>query len=92
MNWLSRHAEIIGTLAAALTTIAFFPQVRRSWQLRGKRDGELSWGMLILFATGVAMWFVYGNLIGSKAIIFGNSVTGALLVAIFVFKLWPQRG
>ena len=45
--------ELIGFWAALLTTIAFAPQVLRTWRLGGH---ELS--MLSLFGAGVTLWFV----------------------------------
>jgi MtN3 and saliva related transmembrane protein len=47
--------ELIGFAAGVLTTVAFAPQVLRTWRLGGF---ELSWTMLSLFATGVSLWLV----------------------------------
>jgi MtN3 and saliva related transmembrane protein len=76
-------------LAAVLTTSAFFPQVLRTWRLRSeKHRQELSWTMLILFGTGVGLWFVYGYFRASGPIMLANGATGILILAIVVIKAW----
>ena len=45
--------EIVGFVAAALTTLATVPQVYKSWKTHHTAD--LSWGWLILVITGVAV-------------------------------------
>jgi MtN3 and saliva related transmembrane protein len=44
-----------------LTTIAFLPQVIKTWKSRSAKD--LSLGMFSLFCTGVALWLAYGFLV-----------------------------
>ena len=56
MNWVSSYTEYVGMMAAFFTTVAFLPQVIRSWQFRGRQSGELSGAMLLLFGAGVGMW------------------------------------
>ena len=43
------HPDLIGGVAAVLTTIAFIPQVIKSWQTRSTRDVSL--GMFVIFGT-----------------------------------------
>jgi MtN3 and saliva related transmembrane protein len=64
--------ELIGFWAALLTTIAFAPQVIRTWRLGGH---ELSWSMLSLFGSGVTLWFVYGYLRQSMPLMLANGLT-----------------
>jgi MtN3 and saliva related transmembrane protein len=56
-----------------------------------KHGQELSWTMLILFGTGVGLWFVYGYLLASGPIMLANGATGILILAIVVIKAWPSR-
>ena len=79
------NADLIGSLASTLTTIAFVPQVWRAWKTRSARD--LSLPMYLIFTTGVALWFVYGLLIGSVPIIVGNAVTLVLAGAVLAMKV-----
>jgi MtN3 and saliva related transmembrane protein len=41
----------------------------------------------IAFACGIALWLVYGQLIGSWPVILSNCVTLVLVLAILVLKL-----
>ena len=77
--------EAIGFTAAALTSIAFAPQVLRTWRL--KRAGELSMLTLVAQTAGVSIWIVYGLSIGSAPVIASNAVTLALMLFLVVFKL-----
>jgi len=79
----------IGFLAGALTTMAFWPQLRRTWMTRSAADVSL--GMLLTFTTGVMLWLVYGLLLQSWPIILTNLVTFVLTVAILILKLRYSR-
>ena len=88
MNWLSDQSELIGYCAGALTTIAFLPQLIRTW-----RSGAhaLSGWMLALFGTGVSLWFVYGLLRNSRPIMLANGLTDLQVLMILVLKLRPAK-
>lgn len=77
--------ELIGYLAAALTTIAFIPQVLYTWRLRSGRG--ISLGMYSAFTGGVALWLVYGILLDAWPIIVANVITLTLALAILAMKL-----
>lgn len=78
-------SEIIGYLAALLTTCSFVPQ---AWLTFRTRDvSGISLGMYSVFTTGVALWLVYGLLLGAWPIVAANAVTLALALAILVMKL-----
>ena len=79
------NAHWIGALASALTTIAFVPQVWRVWKTRSTHD--LSLTMYLVFTTGVALWLVYGVMIGSWPIIVGNAITVVLAGTVLAMKL-----
>jgi len=79
----------IGFVAGALTTIAFWPQLRRTWMTKSADDVSL--GMLLTFTTGVLLWLVYGLLLKSWPIILTNLITFVLTVAILILKLWFRR-
>jgi uncharacterized protein with PQ loop repeat len=53
---LSRDAG--GAAAAFCTTVSYVPQLRKCWQTG--QTGDLSLRMLLLLATGLALWLVYG--------------------------------
>lgn len=76
---------LIGFVAGGLTTIAFIPQLVKTWKSRSAEDVSL--GMLVIFCTGVALWLVYGLLIGAWPVILANVVTLVLALAILLLKL-----
>lgn len=75
---------MIGVAAGALTTIAFLPQVIKTWRSRSAKG--LSLGMFSIFCTGVSLWLVYGFLVGDLPIILANLVTLVLSITLLVFK------
>ena len=44
----------LGLLAGSLTTIAFLPQVIRTWRTRSTAD--ISLVMFLILCTGIALW------------------------------------
>ncbi|MGF1671913.1 MAG: SemiSWEET transporter [Balneolaceae bacterium] len=80
---------LIGLIAAACTTIAFVPQVLKTWKSKTAKD--LSLGTFSLFTTGIVLWLVYGFLIMDLPIIAANAVTLLLVAAILFFKLTFDR-
>src|SRR6185437_9409554 len=75
----------LGLLAGMLTTIAFLPQVIRTWKSKSTKD--LSLAMLGTFTTGVFCWLIYGLMIDSLPIILANSITFVLAGANVTLKL-----
>ena len=79
------NIEIVGLIAGVLTTIAYLPQVRKTW--RTKSVKELSLSMYIVMFVGVMLWLTYGVLLQSISIILANIVTGALTSTLIYLKL-----
>jgi MtN3 and saliva related transmembrane protein len=79
------HTEIIGAIAATLTTIAFVPQAHKV--LVYKDTHSLSLGMYLIFTIGVVLWGVYGYLRDDWVIIAANAITAVLCLAILVMKV-----
>ncbi len=77
--------EIIGLVAAVLTTTSFIPQVVKTWKT--KSAGNLSLTMYIAMFIGIVLWLVYGIHLGSLAMILANSATALLTLVIIIFKL-----
>jgi MtN3 and saliva related transmembrane protein len=76
---------IIGLAAAFCTTVAFLPQVVKTWTTRSTRD--ISLGMFLVFSLGILFWLIYGLLIGDLPLIAANGVTLALALTILFLKL-----
>ena len=81
--------EVIGTLAACLTTASFVPQVWLSFRTRDVSGVSL--GMYSVFTAGVALWLAYGVLLGSRPIVLANTVTLLLALLILGMKLHYGR-
>jgi MtN3 and saliva related transmembrane protein len=88
MDWVGLNTEAIGFCAAILTTVAFTPQVVRTWRRGGD---ELSWVMLALFGAGVGLWFVYGYLRMSGPLMLANGLTGLQVLVLLVLKVSRSR-
>jgi MtN3 and saliva related transmembrane protein len=78
--------EIIGYLAAILTTASFLPQAILT--IKTKDTKSLSLSMYAMFTLGVLFWLIYGLSIADKAIIFANSITLILAAAILSVKIY----
>lgn len=77
--------DLIGTLAAVLTTISFLPQALHTFRTKDVRG--ISLGMYSAFTLGVALWLVYGLLLGAWPVVVANVITLALAATILVMKL-----
>ena len=77
--------ELIGSTAALLTTMSFVPQAWKTWRTRDVSGISLL--MYSAFTLGVALWLVYGWLLGAWPIIIANAVTLSLALGILGMKL-----
>jgi len=82
-------ARLIGYIAGTLTTLAFVPQVVRTW--RNRSADHFSLTMLIAFSIGVALWVAYGFLLHEPPIIVFNVITLGLALVLLWMKLTRQR-
>jgi MtN3 and saliva related transmembrane protein len=78
--------DIIGYIAAVLTTSSFLPQAILT--IKTRDTDSLSMGMYSLFTAGVFCWLVYGLYIADKAIVLANIVTFILAATILSFKIY----
>ncbi len=81
MKWI----PLIGFTAAALTTLAFLPQVIKTWKIRETKDISLL--MYVAFVVGVFLWFCYGILIGDYPVSIANGITLLLASIILIAKI-----
>lgn len=81
--------DLIGYLAAALTTVSFLPQALLT--LKTRDTEALSLGMYSLFTGGVLLWLVYGIYLANPAIIAANAVTFLLAALILSIKIYNLR-
>ncbi len=76
---------LVGFIAGTLTTVAYVPQVVRSWRLKETRDISLS--MLVLYAIGVFLWLLYGCWTNALPIIVANGISEILILILLGIKL-----
>lgn len=78
-------SELIGYLAAALTTCSFVPQALHTFRTRDVSG--ISLGMYSVFTVGIALWLVYGLALAAWPIVAANAITLVLAGAILGMKL-----
>jgi len=75
----------LGLLAGAVTTVAFVPQVMKTFRTRSTHD--ISLWMFSILVAGIAAWLVYGVVIHDVPLMLANAVTLLLAGTILVFKI-----
>lgn len=77
--------ELIGYIAAFLTTVAFVPQAYKVYKTNHTEDLSLS--LFIIFSVGVFMWLIYGILLNNIPMTLANVITLVLSLYILYKKL-----
>jgi len=77
--------EIIGLLAAFITTASFLPQVIKTYKT--KDTSGLSLTMYITFFIGIVLWLIYGIYLNSLPMILANFITAILSLFLIIMKL-----
>ena len=85
MEDLIAWADIIGTVAGILVLSSFIPQLIKAYKT--KKMSDVSIHLMILIASGMFLWVIYG-FIRSDPVIIGTNATGfALNITLLVMKL-----
>jgi MtN3 and saliva related transmembrane protein len=79
------NIEYVGLVASSLATLAFLPQVVKTWLSRSANDFSLA--TLLMLEAGTVLWILYGVLRDAPAIWLGNGVTFALAGFILLMKV-----
>ena len=77
--------EILGLLAASLTTASFLPQVYKTWKTKSTEG--LSLTMYLVFFLGIVFWLIYGIHLNSLPMILANAVTAVLSLFLVIMKI-----
>ncbi|RAU20907.1 hypothetical protein CU669_15850 [Paramagnetospirillum kuznetsovii] len=88
MSWPT-PIDLLGAAAGILTTASFVPQVLKT--LRSGQTRDISLAMWLAFCTGVALWTIYGLLLGAWPIVAANIPTLVLAGTILVLKIRNLR-
>ena len=83
------YIDLFGFSAAFLTTIAFLPQLYKTWQTKSAEDVSLI--MLILFIIGLICWIIYGLRIDSMPILVANIITFIFNFSILILKITYRK-
>lgn len=84
--------DIIGFIAAFITTFAFLPQTIKTIFTR-KTEG-ISLIMYVMFSSGVFLWIIYALYIENLAILLANIFTfifSALITSIKLINVLKQK-
>jgi len=77
--------DLLGYVAAVLTTGAFVPQAIKT--IRSRDTRAISLWMYLVFTTGSAFWLAYGVALESLPVILANAVTFLLSATILALKV-----
>ena len=77
--------ELVGYVAAVLTTCSFVPQAWLTFRTRDVRG--ISLGMYSVFTMGVALWLLYGLMLAAWPIVIANAITLTLAGGILLMKI-----
>jgi MtN3 and saliva related transmembrane protein len=78
-------SDVLGYVAATLTTVAFVPQAWRTF--RTKDVSGISLKMYSLFTVGVAVWLAYGIVLGEVPMMIANASTLLLAIPVLVMRI-----
>ena len=81
--------ELLGYVAASLTTVSFLPQAISV--IKTKNTQSISLSMYLIFFVGVGFWLVYGALLENIPMILANSITLVLAGIILWYKIHEPR-
>jgi MtN3 and saliva related transmembrane protein len=79
------YIEILGFVAAIITTSGFIPQVYKIW--KEKSTEAISLNMYLLLTLGLLLWLIYGINIESLPVILANGITLLLVLSIVFLKI-----
>ena len=80
------HAfEVIGYVAASLTTFCFLPQLIHTFKTKSVDDLHI--GAMVLFDLGLSFWLVYGIWLHSWPMILANTVTLGFQLVLLGLKV-----
>mgnify|MGYP005645785039 CR=1 FL=1 len=81
--------EIVGFLAAILTTSAYIPQVYKIWKTKNAESVSLSMYLVMFF--GISLWLIYSIIINKPSLILANTITLLIILMIFYFKIKSKK-
>ncbi|MES2544269.1 MAG: SemiSWEET transporter [Bacteroidota bacterium] len=83
------YIPIIGYVAAALTTIANFPQTYKIIKTKSTKD--ISFTTYTFLTIGCSLWVIYGILNNDIPLIIANAISTTICVIILILKLLSKK-
>ena len=83
------YYDLIGIIAAALTSTAMYPQAYKGFKTRKAND--ISWIMLSVLLVGTLLWLTYGGLKGDWILFWANAIGFMSLVMLLGVKILYGR-
>ena len=84
-----KFTTTLGLIAGSLTTLAYLPQLIKTW--KSKSADDISWSMLMILCLGIVLWLVYGIAVHDLPLIAANVVTLILASIILGLKVRYRR-
>ena len=78
------NPDIVGFLAALVSTGSLAPQVYKTW--RSRSAGDFSYVWLSTALAGAALWGIYGLMRSDWAVITANIAGGTLVTMLLAMK------
>jgi len=76
--------EIIGLIAGIITSLGFLPQLFRGFKT--KKLDDVSYFMPAVLSLGMSIWFIYGYLSSSIAILTANAFGVSCCLSLIFMK------
>ena len=76
--------EILGLIAGIITSMGFLPQLFKSYKT--KKLDDVSYFMPAVLSLGMGIWFVYGYLINSIAVMAANTFGILCCICLILMK------
>ena len=76
--------EILGLIAGVITSAGFIPQLFKGYKT--KKLDDVSYFMPLVLAIGMSLWFFYGYLINSIAVMVANAFSIACSIILILLK------
>jgi MtN3 and saliva related transmembrane protein len=85
MEDLVEYVDIIGTVAGILVLSSFVPQIMKAY--KSKKMFDVSAHLMVLIASGMFLWVIYGFIRSDPVIIRTNATGFALNITLLAMKI-----
>ena len=80
---------IIGVAASICTAVSLFPQLVKI--IREKKESDISYWMLAILITGLALWVWYGFMGEDYIIIVSNSISLMINISVLILNIYFSK-